>query len=126
MAEGADQTSTISSSMNYDVNEQYLANLIEMGIDQEVARKALKLVNNRSLEDALAVIFGESTLSIDNTKEQHSVGNQTDMTSNSTFQSSNVEMNASTVSLPYPKTRFPKKSSRILRRPIVKKLFINR
>ncbi|CAF3304972.1 unnamed protein product [Rotaria sp. Silwood2] len=73
MAEGADQTSTISSSMNYDVNEQYLANLIEMGIDQEVARKALKLVNNRSLEDALAVIFGESTLSIDNTKEQHSV-----------------------------------------------------
>ncbi|CAF4611543.1 unnamed protein product, partial [Rotaria sp. Silwood2] len=43
MAEGADQTSTISSSMNYDVNEQYLANLIEMGIDQEVARKVLFL-----------------------------------------------------------------------------------
>ncbi|CAF3693897.1 unnamed protein product [Rotaria sp. Silwood1] len=95
MAQGGDQSSTISSSMNNDVNEQYLASLIEMGIDQDAARKALKFVNNRSLEEALAVIFGESTSSINNTKEQHSVGNQTDMNSSSTFRSFNTEMNTS-------------------------------
>ncbi|CAF1217991.1 unnamed protein product [Rotaria sordida] len=93
MAEGDDQTSTISSSINNDVNEQYLASLIEMGIDQEAARQALKLVNNRSLEDALAVIFDESTSSINNTKEQRTAGNQTDMTANSIFQNSNIEVN---------------------------------
>jgi peptidyl-tRNA hydrolase len=74
MAEGSDRISdTISSN---DVNEQFLASLIEMGIDQDAAQKvflsnslkyylyfvfkALRRVNNRSLDDALAVIFSES------------------------------------------------------------------
>jgi hypothetical protein len=43
MAEGGDQTSnTISSN---DVNEQFLATLIEMGIQQDIARKVSHLIN---------------------------------------------------------------------------------
>jgi len=39
MAEGGDRTSTASS--NNDVNEQFLASLLEMGIPQEAARQVL-------------------------------------------------------------------------------------
>jgi hypothetical protein len=43
MAEGGDQISTASS--NNDVNEQFLASLLEMGIPQEAARQVLHLTN---------------------------------------------------------------------------------
>lgn len=68
-----------SSNTTGEVNEQYLRSLMEMGIHREDARQvlqldqyfhsdfrrcfvfqALRMVNNRSLEDALAVVFGET------------------------------------------------------------------
>ncbi|CAF1339443.1 unnamed protein product [Adineta steineri] len=63
MAEGGPPIAGASSSSysNSDVNEQYLTSLMEMGIHRDDARQALKSVNNRSLEDALAVIFGETS-----------------------------------------------------------------
>jgi hypothetical protein len=39
MAEGNTSAFTASSFPNDDVNEQFLANLIEMGIDKETARQ---------------------------------------------------------------------------------------
>jgi hypothetical protein len=78
MAEGGPPAAAASSSYgSSDVNEQYLASLVEMGIHRDDARQvlqfyeylsvknkslfqALRLVNNRSLEDALAVVFGET------------------------------------------------------------------
>lgn len=76
MAEGGAPRPSYSDS---DVNEVFLNNLMEMGIHREAARQvivlsftsqtrwsssllffqALKSVNNRSLEEALAVVFGE-------------------------------------------------------------------
>ncbi|CAF3843812.1 unnamed protein product [Rotaria sordida] len=61
MAEGGPSAASATSSYsNNDVNEQFLKSLMEMGIHREDARQALRIVNNRSLEDALAVVFGES------------------------------------------------------------------
>ncbi|CAF0783913.1 unnamed protein product [Adineta ricciae] len=60
MAEGGPHVTAASSSSYTDVNEQFLATLVEMGIPQETARQALKRVNNQSLDAALAVVFGES------------------------------------------------------------------
>ncbi|CAF3544832.1 unnamed protein product [Rotaria socialis] len=66
MAEGgpppaAAAAAAAASSYSYDdVNGEFLKSLMEMGIHQETARQALKIVNNRSLEDALAVVFGET------------------------------------------------------------------
>lgn len=67
---------TTSSYSHGEVNEEYLRNLMDMGIHREDARQvlqlnsslsnlrssfqALRMVNNRSLEDALAVVFGET------------------------------------------------------------------
>ncbi|UJR09435.1 hypothetical protein I4U23_013675 [Adineta vaga] len=65
MAEGGHQTASASTSSYNDVNEQFLATLIEMGIPQETARQALKRVDNRSLDAALAIVFGEPTPSTD-------------------------------------------------------------
>lgn len=78
MAEGGPPAATSSSYSNSDVNEQFLSSLMEMGIHRDLARQvfflfckislgkflfqALKIVNNRSLEDALAVVFGETSL----------------------------------------------------------------
>ncbi|CAF2383819.1 unnamed protein product [Rotaria sp. Silwood2] len=61
MAEGFPAAAAAASSYSTsDVNEQFLKSLMEMGIHREDARQALRIVNNRSLEDALAVVFGES------------------------------------------------------------------
>ncbi|CAF3097931.1 unnamed protein product [Rotaria socialis] len=72
MAEGGNQTTASSSSMVDGVSKEYLASLIEMGIDEAAARQALTIVHNRSLEEALAIIFGEPlpSASSTTTKEQ--------------------------------------------------------
>ncbi|UJR36730.1 hypothetical protein I4U23_029446 [Adineta vaga] len=60
MAEGG--PSAASSYLGNDVDERLLATLMEMGIHRDDARQALRAVNNRSLEDALAVVFGETSM----------------------------------------------------------------
>ncbi|CAF0891506.1 unnamed protein product [Adineta ricciae] len=64
MAEGGPPAAAAASSSytGDDVNQEYFASLIEMGIHRDEARQALRLVNNRSLEEALAIVLGDPSL----------------------------------------------------------------
>jgi len=67
--------SSSTTPKDNDINTEYLTSLIEMGISNDEARQALALVENRSLEEAIAIIFGDPSSSAFATNTTTSDGN---------------------------------------------------